>query len=82
MRYIDKAAIHTQAVVIGRASKNGMKRTADRLAACNVDKQINSIVSRLKPDAWDLDDDIIIKGCSRELWIQFLQAEINTQTNK
>lgn len=33
MRYIDKAAVHTQAVMYGR-NRPGMKRTANRLAKC------------------------------------------------
>lgn len=79
MRSINKSAIHTEAVNIGRTSKNNMKRTANRLAACNVDAQINSIVATLKPEAWDLDDDTIIKACARHLWIEFCHAEIMLQ---
>lgn len=77
MRYINKQAIHEQAVQIGRNSKNGMKRTANRLAKCNVDNHIDGIVSKLKADAWNLEDDVIINGCAHRLWIEFCQAEIN-----
>jgi len=77
VRYLDKNAIHAQAVNIGRISKNKMKTTANRLAACNVDKQIDDMLSKLKPYAWDLDDSIIIEGCAQRLWIEFCQAEIN-----
>lgn len=79
MRYINKAAIHTEAVKLGRASKNGMKRTANRLAACNVDKQIDAIVGKLKPTAWDHEDSVIIACCASRLWVDFCQAEINLQ---
>ncbi len=79
MRYLDKSAIHAQAVIILRNSKNGMKRTASRLAACNVDKQVEDILSRLKADAWSLDDQTIIQGCAQRLVMDFCQAEINLQ---
>lgn len=77
MRYINKQAIHEQAVTLGRNSKNGMKRTANRLAKCNVDSHVDGIISKLKAEAWNLDDEVIVKGCAQRLWIEFCQAEIN-----
>jgi len=77
VRALHLEAIHAEAVKLGRL--RSMNVTAGRLAACNVDDQIRSIVSRLVPIAWDLPDREIIQGCARELWIQFLQAEINLQ---
>ena len=79
MRYLDKSAIHAQAVIMLRNSKNGMKRTANRLVACNVDKQVDDILSKLKADAWSLDDQTIIQGCAQRLVMDFCQAEINLQ---
>jgi hypothetical protein len=80
MRYINKNAIHVKAVQIGRASKNNMKRTANRLAACNVDNQVDNTLSTLKPEAWKFNDETIIEACARRLWQDFCQAEINLQT--
>lgn len=77
MRYINKQAIHEQAVILGRSSKNGMKRTANRLAKCNVDSHIEAIVSKLKAEAWSLENSVLINGCAQRLWIDFCQAEIN-----
>ena len=78
MRALHFEVIHAEAVKLGRL--RSMSATAGRLAACDVDDQIKAIVSRLVPLAWDLPDGEIIKGCARELWIQFLQAEINLQS--
>lgn len=78
MRALHLELIHTEAVKLGRLRR--MNVTAGRLAACDVDEQIKAIVSRLVPKAWDLPDKEIIQGCARELWIQFLQAEINLQS--
>lgn len=77
IRYINKSAIHVEAVNIGRNSKNNMKRTANRLANCNVDKQVDSIMSQLKQEAWEHSDETIIKACAQRLWMEFCQAEIN-----
>lgn len=77
MRALHLEVIHAEAVKLGRL--RSMNVTAGRLAACNVDEQIKAIVLRLVPSAWDLPDDEILKECGRELWIQFLQAEINLQ---
>jgi hypothetical protein len=77
MRYINKQAIHEQAVQMGRDSKNNMKRTANRLAKCNVDSHVETIVSKLKVEAWDYDDSVIIEVCASRLWMDFCQAEIN-----
>lgn len=78
MRALHLELIHTEAVKLGRLRR--MSITAGRLAACDVDEQIKAIVLRLIPIAWDLTDKEIIQGCARELWIQFLQAEINLQS--
>lgn len=78
MRALHLELIHAEAVKLGRL--RGLNVTAGRLAACDVDEQIKAIVLRLVPKAWDLPDKEIIQGCARELWIQFLQAEINIQT--
>jgi len=78
-RYINKELIHTKAVEYGR-SRKGMKRTANRLAKCNVDKIINSLVSILKPEAWANSDDVIIQGCAQRLWLDFCIAESRLQT--
>lgn len=78
MREISLENIHSEAVKLGRSRKD-MRPTANRLAGCDVDKQISDIVRRLKSSSWALEDNEIIKGCARELWIQFLQAEINIQ---
>lgn len=80
MRYINKADIHAKAVQIGRKSRNGMKRTADRLAACNVDKQITEILATLKSSAWDFEDSVIINACASRLWIDFCHAEVMLQS--
>lgn len=77
MRALPLEVIHAEAVKLAR--RRGMNVTAGRLAACDVDDQIKAIVSQLVPLAWDLRDDEILKACGRELWIQFLQAEINLQ---
>ena len=78
MRALHLELIHAEAVKLGRLSC--LSATAERLAACDVDEQIKEIVLRLVPKAWDLPDKEIIQGCARELWIQFLQAEINLQS--
>lgn len=77
MRALHLEVIHAEAVKLARLG--ALSVTAGRLAACDVDELIKAIVLRLLPAAWDLSDDEIIKGCARELWIQFLQAEINLQ---
>lgn len=77
MRYINKNDIHKEAVKLLRESKNNMKRTANRLAACNVDKQIDSIVAQVRAECWSFEDSVIIKGCAQRLIIDFCQAEIN-----
>ena len=82
MRYINKSEVHTQAVKILRNSKNGMKRTGNRLAACNVDSQIDALINRLKLSAWGLSDAVIIEGLARQLVIEFCQAEINNANSK
>lgn len=82
MRYIDKVKIHAHAIKLLRNSKNGMKRTANRLAACNVDKQIDAMLKLLKVSAWDLPDAVIIDGLARQLIIDFCQSEINSANNK
>lgn len=79
MRYINKAAIHAEAVKIGRASRNGMKRTANRLAASDVDKAVGSILTSLKAEAWSMEDAVIIEACARRLWLDWLTTEINLQ---
>lgn len=76
LRSIDKSLIHQKAVQIGRSSKNGMKRTADRLAYSNVDKAINQIIKSLKPQAWSNSDEIIIECCARRLWLDWLTVEL------
>jgi hypothetical protein len=78
VREIRLENIHSEAVKLGR-SRKGMRSTANRLAGCDVDKQITDIVRRLKSSSWALEDEEIIKGCAIELWTQFLQAEINIQ---
>lgn len=77
MRGLHLEMIHAEAVKLGRLRR--MNVTAGRLAACDVDEQIKAVVLRLVPAAWDLPDDEILKACGRELWIQFLQAEISLQ---
>ena len=78
MRALHLELIHSKAVKLGRL--RCLSVTAGRLAACDVDEQIKEIVLRLVPNAWELPDKEIIQGCARELWIQFLQAEINLQS--
>ena len=82
MRYINKSEIHAAAVKLLRKSKNGVGRTASRLAACNVDKQIDAMLKRLKLSAWDLSDAVIIEGLARQLVIEFCLVEINNANNK
>ena len=77
MRYINKSAVHAHAVKLLRNSKNGMGRTASRLAACNIDKQIDAMFKRLKESAWGLPDAVIIEGLARQLVIEFCEAEIS-----
>lgn len=79
MRHINKNDIHKEAVKLLRESKNNMKKTANRLAACNVDKQIDSILAQVKADCWTLEDCVIIKGCAQRMIIEFCEAEINNE---
>ena len=79
MRYIDKSAIHSEAVKYGR-SRKGFLTTANRLATCNVDHVVDSLLAMVKPEAWSSATDTEIVTClSRMLWMEFLQAEINLQ---
>lgn len=76
MRYINKGQIHTEAVRYGR-SRKGMTPTANRLAKCNVDNAINDLVLRVKKQAWEeLDNNQIVEGLARVLWLDFMQAEL------
>lgn len=81
-RTLNKSAIHAKAVELGRASPNNMQDTANRLAYSNVDSVIESIISRLKPKAWELQDAEIIQACANDLWYQWCQAELAVRTGE
>lgn len=76
----EKAQIHGLAVNFGR-SRPGMKRTADRLAKCNMDSIIDGYVSRLNPTKCErFTKEQILNSLAELLWIEFCKAEINIQS--
>lgn len=72
-RLINREQIHARAVIIGRA--RNFPAEAGRLAASHVGKAVDSLLDRLKPGAWALEDAAIIDAVAQRLWLEWVLVE-------
>ena len=73
MRNINKEKVHAQAVTIGRI--HGFPSEAGRPAASKVERTIDKLIERLNPKAWLLNDQELIEGLGRHLWLDWVTVE-------